>query len=290
IFVDEGQQLHSEQKMFQIMPLVYQAEVGKAAAEAKLTEIEYQNTEMLAKRNIVAPSQLALAKARVDRANATLSLPNTHRQQPEIRAPFDGLMGRFQVRKGSLVGEGDLLTTLSDNSTVWAYFNVTEKEYLEYKSHVPRDKPLPVKLMMANGEMFDKPGKVETIESDFNNETGNIAFRASFPNAKGLLRHGETGKVLMPVPVHGALLIPQKTTYEVLDRRFVFVVDANGVVKSREITVSAELPQVYIVASGLKETDKILLEGLRKVRDGNKIVTTYKKPSEVLAHLEPYAE
>ncbi|MBC7544300.1 MAG: efflux RND transporter periplasmic adaptor subunit, partial [Candidatus Sericytochromatia bacterium] len=121
IFVDEGQQLHSGQKMFQIMPLVYQAEVGKAAAEAKLTEIEYQNTEMLAKRNIVAPSELALAKARVDRANATLSLANTHRQQTEIRAPFDGLMGRFQVRKGSLVGEGDLLTTLSDNSTVWAY-------------------------------------------------------------------------------------------------------------------------------------------------------------------------
>jgi membrane fusion protein (multidrug efflux system) len=290
IFVDEGQHIHVGQRMFQIMPLVYQAEVSKAAAEAKITQIEYKNTEMLAKQAIVSPSELALAKAKVDRATAELSLASTHRQLTEIRAPFNGLMGRFQARKGSLVGEGDLLTTLADNSTVWAYFNVTEKEYLEYKSQVKSHSAMPVKLLMANGDVFDKPGKIETIEADFNSETGNIAFRAAFPNPKGLLRHGETGKVLMPVPVHGAMLIPQKATYEVLDRRFVFVVDDNGVVKSREITVAAEMPQVYIIGSGLKETDKILLDGLRKVRDGNKIDTTFKKPTEVLAHLEPYAE
>jgi membrane fusion protein (multidrug efflux system) len=149
---------------------------------------------------------------------------------------------------------------------------------------------MPVKFMMANGEMFPNPGKVETIESDFNNETGNIAFRATFSNPKGLLRHGETGKVLMSAPLRGALLIPQKATYEVLDRRFVFVVSGDGVVKSREITVSAEIPQIYIVESGLQATDKILLEGLRKVRDGNKIETAFKNPTDVLAHLEPYAE
>lgn len=290
IYVDEGQRISRGQKMFQIMPLVYQAEVSKAEAEANLAQIEYKNTETLAKKNIVSPSELALANAKVNKAKAELSLASTHRRLTEIHAPFDGLMGRFMVRKGSLVGEGDLLTTLSDNSTVWAYFNVTEPEYLEYKQHAAGSKPLPVKFLMANGEVFEKPGRVETIESDFNNETGNIAFRAAFPNPKGLLRHGETGKVLMPVPVHNALLIPQKATFEVLDRRFVFVVGADGVVKSREIKVAEEMPQAYIVASGLKDSDRILLDGLRKVRDGNKIETEYKKPDEVFAHLEPYAE
>jgi membrane fusion protein (multidrug efflux system) len=289
-YVDEGQRISRGQKMFQIMPLIYQAEVSKAAAEVNLAQIEYKNTETLAKKNIVSPSELALANAKVNKASAELSLASTHRRLTEIHAPFDGLMGRFQVRKGSLVGEGDLLTTLSDNSTVWAYFNVSEPEYLDYKLHAAGAKALPVKFQMANGQVYDKAGKVETIESDFNNETGNIAFRAAFPNPKGLLRHGETGKILMPVPVHNALLIPQKATYEVLDRRFVFVVDAKGVVKAREIGVAAEMPQIYIVSSGLKETDRILLEGLRKVRDGNTIETTFKKPSEVLAHLEPYAE
>jgi membrane fusion protein (multidrug efflux system) len=291
IYVDEGQRIRRGQKMFQIMPLIYQAEVSKAGAEANLAQIEYQNTELLAKKNIVSPSELALARAKVNKANAELSLADTHRKLTEIRAPFDGLMGRFMVRKGSLVGEGDLLTTLSDNRTVWAYFNVAEPEYLEYKKHQSAGtKSLPVKFLLANGEVYDQPGRVETIEADFNNETGNIAFRAAFPNPKGLLRHGETGKVLMPVPVHNALLIPQQATYDVLDRRFVFVVGHDGVVKAREITIAAEMPQTYIVASGLKDTDKILLEGLRKVREGNKIETVYKQPAEVFAHLEPYAE
>ena len=208
----------------------------------------------------------------------------------DIRAPFDGLMGRFQVRLGSLLNEGDLLTTLSDNSTVWVYFNVSEAQYLKYKQQPDSDKATPVKLMMADGQIFDQPGKVETIEADFNNETGNLAFRATFPNPKGLLRHGETGKVLMTVPLKNALLIPQKATFDVLDKKFVFVIDEKGVVHSRPITIAAEMPQLFAVSSGLDEHDKILIDGLRKVRDGAKIEIDFKEPAEVLPHLEVPAE
>lgn len=290
IFVDEGQLVPKGKKMFQLLPLIYQAEVQKARAEAKLTEIEYENTKLLADKNVVSPNELALADAKFGKAKAEVALASSHKSLTEIKAPFSGIMGRFQVRLGSLVDEGDLLTTLSDNTTMWVYFNVSEAEYLAYKASPQGDAPTPVKLLMADGNVFENPGKVETIEADFNNGTGNLAFRASFPNPKGLLRHGETGKVLMTVPIKGALLIPQKATFDVLDRKFVFVVDEHGAVRSRPITVSAELPHVYVVEKGLGEHDKILVEGLRKVRDGAVIEQDLKPASAVLDHLDVAAE
>lgn len=290
IYVDEGQRVAKGTRMFQIMPLIYAAEVQKAKAEADLTEIELNNTKLLADKNVVSPNELALAKAKLNKAKSEVALASTHKSLTEIRAPFDGIMGRFHVRMGSLVDEGELLTTLSDNSTVWVYFNVSEAEYLKYKSQPDADKAAPVKLLMANGQIFDQPGKVETIEADFNNETGNLAFRASFPNPNGLLRHGETGKILMTVPLRNALLIPQKATFDVLDKKFVFVVDDKNVVHSRAVTVLAELPHVFAIEKGLDEHEKILVEGLRKVHEGATVDIDFKKPAEVLAHLEVPAE
>lgn len=290
IYVDEGQRIAKGTRMFQIMPLIYQAEVQKSEAEADLSEIELKNTQLLADKNVVSPNELALANAKFAKAKAQVALSNTHKSLTEIRAPFDGIMGRFHVRMGSLVNEGDLLTTLSDNTTMWVYFNVSEADYLAYKTQPDGEKTTSVKLQMADGHVFDQPGKVETIEADFNNETGNLAFRASFPNPNGLLRHGETGKVLMTVPLKNALVVPQKATFDVLDKKFVFVIDDKGVAHSRPITVRAEMPHVYVIDSGLDEHDKILLDGLRKVRDGQPIEVDFKQPADVLAHLEVPAE
>lgn len=290
IFIDEGQRVAKGAKMFQIMPMIYQAEVQKANAEAELSEIELRNTKLLADKNIVSPNELALAKAKLSKAKAEVSLASTHRSMTEIRAPFDGLVGRFHVRLGSLVDDGDLLTTFSDNSKVWVYFNVSEVEYLKYASLPENEQIKTVKLQMANGQLFEEPGTVETIEADFNNETGNLAFRATFPNPRGLLRHGETGKIRMEVPLKAALLIPQKATFDVLDKKFVFVIDEKNVVHSRPITVAAEMPQVFAIAGGLEEHDHILVDGLRKVRDGARIEVDYKEPSEVFEHLEVPAE
>lgn len=290
IFVDEGQRVEKTTRMFQIMPMIYQAEVQKTKAEAELAQVEYNNTKLLADEDVVSPNELALSKAKLNKAAAEVALASTHKSLTEIRAPFTGIMGRFHVRLGSLVSEGELLTTLSDNSTVWAYFNVSEAEYLAYKTSHEGENGTPVKLVMANGEVFDQPGKVETIEADFNNGTGNLAFRASFPNPKGLLRHGETGKIQMTRQLANALVIPQKATFDILDKKFVFVVDEKGVVRSRGITVAAELPHVYVVDKGIDERDKILVDGLRKVRDGATIGRDYKPPSEVLDHLDVPAE
>jgi len=271
VYVDEGQYVKKGQLLFQIMPVIYQAEAEKAQAELSFAEIEYQNTKALADSNIVSKTELALTKAKVEKAKAEHNLAKAHLGFTDIRAPFDGIIGRFyDVRKGSLLDEGELLTTISDNNKMWVYFNVSEAQYIDYATR-QSDRPLKVKLQLANHEIYDQEGTIETIEADFNNETGNIAFRATFLNPKRILRHGSTGNILMPVHVKNALLIPQEASFEVLDKKYVYVVDNSGKVTAKEITVIQEIPHIYAVSEGLEPTDKILVEGIRKVKNGDKI-------------------
>ncbi len=290
IFVDEGQIVKQGQPMFKIMPNVYQVELLKAEAEAKTVQIEFENTRALAEKNIVSPNELALSRAKLDKANAEVKLAQTHLSFTDIKAPFTGIMDHLAVRKGSLMDEGDLLTTLSDTSKMWVYFNVPESEYLDYREHHENDKNVKVKLRMANGKVFDQTGVIETIEADFDNKTGNIEFRAGFPNPDRVLRHGETGSILMDVPYPNAMLIPQKATFEILDKIYVYVVRKDNTLEQRLVKVAAELPHIYIIESGLKDGERVLLEGLRRVHGGEKIDIDYKAPEKVLPELELYAE
>lgn len=291
IFVDEGKPVKQGQVMFQILPIVYMAEKEKAAAELNYAEVEYQNAKQLAEKNVISPNELALAKAKLQKAQAELSLAEAHLKFTEIKAPFDGLMDKFQVRLGALLDEGDILTTLSDISKLWVYFNVPEADYLNLKSMFQHDSVIYVSLLMANNQIFPYKGVIETIEADFDNETGNIAFRAGFPNPDKLLRHGETGNILLTFPYKNAVLVPQKATFEVLEKKFVYVIDKNNVVHAREIEIAGELEDIYIVKKGVTEKDKILLEGIRKVKDGDKIEEfKYKDPNQVINHLKVYAE
>jgi len=289
IYVDEGQFVHKGQLLFKIMPNLYESDVNRAKAEAKYAEIEYQNTKNLSDKDIVAPQEMAMAKARYEKAKAELSSTNTHLQFTEIRAPFSGIVGKLHVRKGSLVDDGELITELSDNSKMWVYFNVPEAEYLNQMSD-HKNEPLHVRLKMANGKEFSQDGIVETIESDFDNETGNIAYRATFPNPQGLLRYGETGNILITSPYPNAVMIPQKATFEELEKKYVYVITKDNKVKAREIKIAAELPHVYVVASGLGKDERILLDGLRLVQENQKITSKYQKPEKVMSNLDLYAE
>lgn len=290
VLVDEGQAVREGQLLFRLRPVLYLAEVQKAQAEADYAEIEYRNTKSLADSNVVSPNELAMAKAHFDKAKAELSMAQAHLGFTEIHAPFDGIVGRFHVRKGSLLDEGELLTELSDNSSMWVYFNVPEAEYLEYKKRSLSGTGTKVSLMMANGEAFDQAGEITAIESDFNNTTGNIAFRATFQNPQGLLRHGETGNILMDTYLKQVLLIPQKATFEVLDHRYVYVIDKSDTLRQTRIEVGTELQHLFVVESGLQKDDRVLLEGLRKVKDGEKVEVEFLAPDSVVKHLDLYAE
>ena len=290
IYVDEGQYVTAGQLLFKIMPKVYEAELLKAKAEAKAAEIEFLNAKTLADKNVISKNEQAMAQAKLDEAKAEVSLAKIHLSFTDIKAPFSGTIDRIPKKLGSLIDEGELLTSLSDNSRMYAYFNVSEPEYLEYQTHIKARGDSNVNLLLANNQFLKYKGKVEVIESEFNNETGNIAFRAGFPNPDKLLRNGETGKVIMTVPVRNTLLIPQKATYEIQDKKYVFVVGKNNIVRSREITISGEMPDLYLVKNGISENDKLLLEGIQKAKDGDKIKYEYEQPKQVISNLRLKAE
>ncbi|KAF2342733.1 efflux RND transporter periplasmic adaptor subunit [Flavobacterium tistrianum] len=290
IYVDEGQFVKKGQLLFKIMPNMYQAELLKAQSEQKSAEIELQNSKLLADKNIVSKNELSVAQAKLQSAKAEVSLAKLHLSFTEIRAPFDGTIDRIPLKLGSLIDEGELLTSLSDNSQMFAYFNVSEPEYISYETNIKDRADNKVNLVLANGELFKEKGNVEVIESEFNNETGNIAFRARFPNSGKLLRNGETGQVQMNVPLKNAIVIPQKATYEIQDKKYVFVVGKDNKVSSREITITGEIPDLYVIKSGITENDRILLEGVQKVKENDKIKFDYESPKEVINHLRLKAE
>lgn len=291
IFVDEGQWVHKGEPMFKIMPNIYQAELLKAQAEANNMNIEYLNTKGLADQSIVSANELALAKAKLDKANAEVKLAETHLSFTDINAPFDGLMDHLNVRIGSLLDEGSLLTTLSDTSKLWVYFNVPEAEYLDYKLHQSEDERIKqVQIRMANGQIFNQTGVIETIEADFDNSAGNIEFRATFANPDRLLRHGETGTILMARPYKNAMLIPQKAVFEIMDKSYVYVINPAGKLEQRLIKIEANVPHLFIIKEGLKNDDKILLEGLRKVHAGEEVKIDLRPPEKVRSELDLYTE
>ncbi len=285
IFVDEGQTVRKGQLLFRIMPRMFQAELNKQLAEVNLAQIEVNNTQSLFDKNIVSSNELAMAKAKLERTKAEAAIAKLHLSFTEVKAPFDGTIDRIPLKLGSLVDEGELLTNLSDNSEMFAYFNVSEAEYLDYERNAAGRGDTHVDLLLANNEPMDKKGLVETIESEFDSETGNIAFRARFPNPGKLLKNGETGKVLMRVPIQHALIIPQKATYEVQDKKYVFLIGKEGKVISRQIKISASLPDLYIISSGITQNDKIILEGIQKVKEEETINYSFVNPKDAISQL-----
>jgi membrane fusion protein (multidrug efflux system) len=292
ILVQEGQQVKKDQVMFKIYPVLYKAKFEAAEAEAERAKLEFTYTESLAKKNAVSQNEVALYKAKWLAKEAEKAKAKAEFDFTDIKAPFDGIVDMLRDREGSLIKERDILTTLSDNSVMWVYFNVPEASYLEYMAHVSGDNQIPrIELKLANQKKFQYLATNLTIEAQFNNQTGTIPFRADFDNPHGLLRHGQTGNVLIHQTLKNVVVIPQRAVFEILDKRYVYVVGEDDVVHQRLITVDHELEDIFVLKSGLDVKDKIILEGVRQVHDGGKLKEfEFRKPEEALAHQKNPAE
>lgn len=289
--VKEGQAVKQGDVMFKVIPALYKAKLDAEQAEAQFALVELTNTRRLYEQRVVSMQEVALFEAKLAKAQAKAKLAEAELHFTIVRAPFDGIIDRLRQQQGSLVKKEEILTTLSDNSLMWVYFNVPEARYLEYMAGQGQDKGgQKIELVLANGSKFQQRGKIGAIEAQFNNETGNIAFRADFPNPDRLLRHGQTGNVLIHRPLNNAILIPQRATFEILDKRYVYVVDKEDVVHQREIVVQHELDDIFVIESGLEVNDKIVLDGVRQVRDGEKVEYEIRKPEEALANQKNHAE
>lgn len=271
IKVDEGQQVESGRLLFTIRSRNIEAEVAQCEAKVRTAELEMQNVKMLSEKNIVSQTELGLSVAKLNEAKAELGVAETELSFTKIYAPFSGVVDRLKFKAGSLIDEGTLLTSLSNNREVYAYFNMSEREYLDFKIKGNDKQKTSVGLVLANGVAHKYRGLIETIEGEFDKNTGSIAFRAKFPNPDLLLKHGETGKVQLPVELKKAVVIPQKATYELQDKIYVFVINKDNVAQSRNIVVKQKLSNLYVIESGLSINDQILLEGVQSVKDGDKI-------------------
>jgi membrane fusion protein (multidrug efflux system) len=296
--IKEGQAVKTGQLMFEIVPILYKARLDAELAERDLAQMELNNTRRLAAKQGVSQNEVKLYEAKLARAQAKADLALAELNFTTVKAPFDGIIDRLHEQQGSLVKEGDMLTTLSDNSVMWVYFNVPEIRYLEYMAEVGQHKESPdIELVLANGTTFPHTGRFDpirrqigAIEANFNNETGNISFRADFPNPERLLRHGQTGTVLIKRLVKDAIIIPQRAIFENLAKRYVYVVDKDDVVHQREIEIAHELEDIYVIGMGLDVRDRIVLEGIRQVRDGDKVEYESLDPVKALGTLKNHAE
>jgi len=295
ILVDEGAFVHKGQVLFRLNANDVQAIVRSAEAQVKVAEadvviaqVNVEKTKPLVEKNIISKfdlqsfestekskeAQLAQAKANLENAIANL-------QYTRITSPAEGTIGTFPFKVGSLVSSSTVepLTTVSNTVNMFAYFSFNEKEFLtitkglEGKNLQEKFTKLPgVSLIMADNSVYDKSGRIETASGLVDPQTGAINVRASFPNSDGLLRSGGSGLVRIPQYVDSAIIIPQKTTYELQGKHFVYVVGDGNKVHNTEIEVLVgNLKDSYVVTSGLKPGDQVVLEGIASLRNDAEI-------------------
>lgn len=288
ILVDEGQFVKKGQLLFRLNDAEFKVQLSEAAAflssakaEVKAAEVEVKRVKTLVAKNVLANSELELSQARLAAANAKVEEALAREEKARIRlaytavkAPFNGIIDRIPHKLGSLIAEGTLLTTASDIKTMHAYFNVSEKEYLNYiKSGQSKNRlGQLVNLVLADGAVYDHQGRIEAMEGEFEPGTGSIAFRASFPNPAQLLKHGASGKIRLMSNTPQALMVPQKAVLEIQDRSYVFVVNNDNTVKMKSFVPESHVNDFILVKTGLSENDRIIYEGVQNIKEGHKIV------------------
>lgn len=285
-YVDEGQIVKQGQVLFALNSAEFEKELQKAKAayksaiaDLKAAEVDLDNVRHLVAKNIVAKTELAVSEAKAAALKADVEEAKANAEQialqlefTKIKAPYTGVINRIPNKVGSLIAEGDMLTSISNNQEVFAYFNLSEADYLDY---VDDHKPIEtVSLLLANNTLYPEQGKIEIIESEFDKSTGNIAFRARFSNPNNVLKHGSHGKVIIRHELENAILVPQKSTFEIQDKLYVFVVKPDGTVKQQNIMPKLALKDFYVVESGLSAQDNIVFEGVETMKDGDKIQVT----------------
>ncbi|CAM3743636.1 efflux RND transporter periplasmic adaptor subunit [Mucilaginibacter galii] len=300
IYVDEGKPVSKGQILFKLNDEEYRvvlarakAALSNAEADAVATRVEVNRVKMLVGKNVLAPSELDVAKSKLKADEATIAEARTNVQSAQnhiaytiIRAPFDGIIDRIPLKGGSLIDEGALLTSISDISTIYAYFSFPENEYLQYQRSINKglnDANNTVKLMLSDGTSYSHTGTIETIEGEIEQATGSIALRAKFPNPHKLLRHGASGKIYITTKLDDAVMIPQKSVFEVQDKSYVYTLGPDNKLHMQSFTPLTRFSQYYVVKDGLKAGDKILFEGAQSARDGMVIKPNMLKETPKLA-------
>lgn len=302
IYVDEGAYVTAGQPLFKINDNPYRQQYNNAtaslsAAEAAVinAQLEVEKLTPLVANKVVsdyqlksAKANLAIAKATVAQAKAVVGTAQINLGYTIIKAPVSGYIGRLPRKQGSLISPADpqSLTTLSDTKEVYAYFSLSENDFInfksQYKGNTINDKLkglAPVSLVLSDDTVYPQSGKIDMVDGQFDKTTGAITLRAKFPNANGLLRSGNTGKVRISIQHPNAIVIPQDATVEIQDKVYVFVVDKKNAVSRQPVVVSGKSGTGYLISEGIETGDRIVLKGFENLPDGATIVPDNTKKS-----------
>ena len=293
LLVDEGATVRKGQPLFLIDSEQYKAAVKAAQAQIKVCraniatqKLTVDNKRMLFKQNIISQYDLQMAEntlasyeAQLAAAQAQLQSARDNLRWCTVTSPADGVVGSIPYRVGSLVSgqSATALTTVSNISKMYVYFSMTEKQLLAMTRETggidAAIKKMPaVSLVLSDGSTYSQSGVISTVSGVIDQSTGSVQMRATFDNAGHVLRSGGSGSVLVPTHAEDAIMVPQSATFDVQDKKFVYVVNADKTVATREITVlSQNNGQSYVVTSGLKAGERIVVDGVNKLKNGQQI-------------------
>lgn len=298
IAIDDGQQVSAGDPLFTVEAksreqavVVAKSAALAAKSELEAAKLERNSTRDLHTKNIVSDTEFALAeskvrllKARLDEATAAVKQAAIAQELTTVTAPISGLVSRVPRKLGSSIGEDELLTTIVDVSTVYAYFRLSEREYLAFLSQPNAARGTEVELELADGSVYAARGSIDGVEGEFDTATGTIAMRARFQNPDLALKHGGTGKVIVKTPHPGAIVVPQAATFDVQGNLFVYVVDESNVARARRIETAGRAGEWFIVSSGVEPSDRIVLQGVQRVRDGERVAPMPVAPGPTAAN------
>lgn len=276
VYVDEGQKVQKGQILFKLETQSLSQDAGAAKARINVAQVEVDKLIPLVEKNIISPVQLETAKANLAQAKANYSSISANIDYATVKSPVNGYVGAINFREGSLVSPNDdtPLTTVSDIQQVYAFFNLNEADYLNFLQNT-KGKNLDekinnfpeVSLLLANGHTYSEKGKIQTSTGQINRNTGTISFRAVFNNPNQLLTNGNSGKIQIPVVYENAIVIPQASTLEQQGHVLLFKVGENNTVTSTLVTIKGNVDNLYVVESGIKAGDKIVVTGVGKLKN-----------------------
>ncbi|MGE5945064.1 MAG: efflux RND transporter periplasmic adaptor subunit [Flavobacteriales bacterium] len=276
VYVDEGQKVQKGQILFKLETQSLSQDAGAAKARINVAQVEVDKLIPLVEKNIISPVQLETAKANLAQAKANYSSISANIDYATVRSPVNGYVGAINFREGSLVSPNDEtpLTTVSDIQKVYAFFNLNEADYLNFlqntkgKNLDEKIKNFPeVSLLLANGNTYPEKGKIQTSTGQINRNTGTVSFRAVFNNPNQLLTNGNSGRIQIPVVYENAIVVPQAATLDQQGHIVLFKMRENNTITSTLITIKGRVDNLYVVESGVKAGDKIVVNGIGKLRN-----------------------
>lgn len=281
VLVDAGQKVRKGQVLFKLETQSLSEDAAAAQANVNAAQVEVDKLIPLVEKNIISSVQLETAKAKLAQARSSYNSIVANIGYATIKSPVDGYVGAINLREGALVSPTSTipLTTVADIEKIYAFFSLNEKQYLDFIQNAPgkdldeKIKNMPkVRLILANGQLYPIEGTIETINSQVNATTGTVSFRAIFDNPDRLLSSGYSGKIQIPTLYENATVVPASSTFERQEITYVFAVQGDTVALSRSIDVKARVDNLLVVEEGISPGEKIVAQGVSKLRNNTPIV------------------